>query len=391
MSQVLFLSRWLPYPPDNGSKLRIYNLLRGIAQAHTLDLISFYDPASEQPDSAALAQFCRQVTLVPYKPFDPHSRQARLGFFSLTPRSVQDTHSPELAQQIETAVTRHAYDLIIASQIDMAAYQPYFGSTPAIFEEAEVGVLYEQFTQATSPHDRLRYGLTWWKHRRYLADLLRRFRAGTVVSLPEKGLLETAVSTETPITVIPNGIDLAAYETVTETTVSGQLIFTGALTYQPNYESMVWFLEQVFPKVLARCPAARLLITGRHANRPLPASPNVTLTGFVPDIRPLVAQSWLSIAPIWQGGGTRLKILESMALRTPVVSTSKGAEGLAITPGTDILLADTADEFATAVVDLLHNQTQRQHLAQAAYELVANHYDWPVIMPHFLDLVDNVQ
>ena len=105
----------------------------------------------------------------------------------------------------------------------------------------------------------------------------------------------------------------------------------------------------------------------------------------------MVAQSWLSIAPIWQGGGTRLKILESMALRTPVVSTSKGAEGLAVTAGTDILLADTADAFATAVIDLLHNQTHRQHLAQAAYELVANHYDWPVIMPHFLDLVDNVQ
>jgi polysaccharide biosynthesis protein PslH len=391
MSRILFLSRWLPYPPDNGSKLRIYNLLRGIAQVHKLDLISFYDPAGEQPDTAALEQLCDRVICVPYKPFDPHSRRALLGFLSLTPRSVQDTFSAALAHQVQAALVDHAYDLVVASQIDMAVYQPLLGDVPALFEEAEVGVLYEQFAQATTLRDRLRYGLTWWKHRRYLARLLRGFRACTVVSEQEKRLLQTAVSAMAPVSVIPNGIDLDTYHGRTEMLVPGQMIFTGSLTYQPNYESMVWFLEEVYPQVLARCPEAGLLITGRHADRPLPERPNVTLTGFVPDIRPLVAQSWLSLAPIWQGGGTRLKILESMALHTPVVSTGKGAEGLAVTPDHHLLLADTADAFATAVVDLLQDQDRRQCLAQAAYDLVARQYDWAVIMPQFLDLLDSIQ
>ena len=144
------------------------------------------------------------------------------------------------------------------------------------------------------------------------------------------------------------------------------------------------------PRLQAEIPDVCLTITGDHANLPLPSTENVTLTGFVDDIRPLIASSWISLAPIQVGGGTRLKILEAMALRTPVVATSKGAEGLDATPGEHLLIADTPEAFAATTVRLLREPELRQYLADNAYQLVSQKYDWAAAMPQFLNLVDRV-
>lgn len=391
MSRVLFLSRWFPFPPSNGSKLRIYNLIRALGSAHELTLISFNDQPDVVADKAGLQAFCQAVHIVPWHEYNPESNKARKGFLSSTPRSIVDTYSPEMRQLIETCLAEGSFDVVLASQIDMAAYSPYFGQAPALFEEAEVGSLYEQYVQAGSLKERARYGLTWSKHRHYLKGLMRNFKACTVVSAPEKGLLATAVSPKIPIEIIPNCVDLNNYADVQETAVPNTLIFTGAFTYEPNYEAMVWFLEEVFPLVRAEIREAQLTITGKHAGKPLPSLENVTLTGFVDDIRPLVARSWVSIVPIWTGGGTRLKILEAMALHTPVVATSKGAEGLGAVVGEDLFVADTAVEFANILITLLKDEACRQMVAQNAYEFVGQAFNWPIVAPRFLELVERIR
>jgi glycosyltransferase involved in cell wall biosynthesis len=160
----------------------------------------------------------------------------------------------------------------------------------------------------------------------------------------------------------------------------------------PNDDAMVWFLREIFPRVQAKLPALRLTITGDHGNRPLPPSPagKVTLTGFVDDVRPLIAQSYISLAPIRFGGGTRLKILEAMALRTPVVATSKGAEGLDVEHNEHLLIADTPQAHAEAILRLLQEPGLRQRLADKAYQLIRQKYDWSVVTPRFLELVERV-
>jgi glycosyltransferase involved in cell wall biosynthesis len=153
---------------------------------------------------------------------------------------------------------------------------------------------------------------------------------------------------------------------------------------------MTWFIKDIFPLIRAEVPGAKLVITGDHANLPLPATDNVTLTGFVEDIRPLVANSMISIAPLLQGGGTRLKILESMALRTPVVATPKGAEGLDVVHGENILIAETAKEYADAAIRLMTDPDLRHRLVENGYQLVKEKYDWSVVMPQFLGLITKV-
>jgi glycosyltransferase involved in cell wall biosynthesis len=131
-------------------------------------------------------------------------------------------------------------------------------------------------------------------------------------------------------------------------------------------------------------------ITGDHADLPLPPADNLALTGFVDDVRPLIASAWVSLVPIRVGGGTRLKILEAMALGTPVVATSKGTEGLDAKHGEHLLIADSPEAFAEAVIRLLQEPGLRRRLADKAYQLVQERYDLAALIPRFLDLVERV-
>lgn len=389
--RILFLSSWFPYPADNGSKLRVLNLLKGLSQKHCVTLLSFADETRHGFVPAELRQICEEVQVVPKKSFSPKSLKARLGFFSLTPRSLLDTFSTEMAQLIRRSLVTTHFDLIIASQVMMASYSHLFSGLPAMFEEIEVGVLYEQYSKEESLGRRFRHGLTWAKHRRYLTRLLRRFCAGTVASKQEHQLLiNNKISNNARIEVIPNCVNGAEYEDIETSPRPNTLIFTGSFRYFANYQAMTWFLSEVFPMIRARMPDVRLVITGDHADRPLPPTQNVELTGHVEDVRPYIAGSSISLAPIWTGGGTRLKILEAMAARTPVVSTPKGVEGIDALDGEHILIAESPQAFAEAVIRLFRSPALYQRLVESAHRLVCRNYDWAVVMPRFISLVERV-
>jgi len=387
---IVFLSRWFPCPVDNGSKIRIYNLLRGLAQRHDVSLISFYELEGSEPDVAAMREFCQDVRLIPWQAYRQDSWRARFGYFSKTPRAYVDTYSPAMAQSIADTLSSEKVDLVIASQIDTAIYAGVFRGVPAIFEEVELGVLYDQYFSATSFPARMRGGLTWLKHSRYVAQLVNHFRLCTVVSERERDMLLKNIRGNFQVEIIPNCIDLARYVNIHEQPQPDTLVFTGSITYKPNYDAVCWFLENIFPQLRLRIPGLRLVITGEHANLPLPDTQGVLLTGMVEDVCPLIARSWLSIVPLQTGGGTRLKVLESMALGTPVVSTAKGVEGLAVRDGVHLLIANDPHEYSTAVLRLLLSPGLRQQLVEQAHDLVRERYNWEIFLPRYLELVERV-
>jgi glycosyltransferase involved in cell wall biosynthesis len=386
---ILFLSRWFPFPTNNGSKLRVAGLLRGLSQHHAVTLLSFTDQPDVSPDAPELHSICSEVHVVPWREFDPHSRRARLGLFSLQPRFLLDTRSGEMADLIRRALAGKKYDLIIASQLSMAAYYTCFDGVPAIFEELELGHFHDQPAEAAGMLKRLRLNLTWYKLRIYLARLFDSFRTCTVASEHERRIfIENFPAHKNKIAVLPNCIQYADYQDVKVQQIPNQLVYSGSFRFYANYEAMQWFVKAVYPKVLEQVPDARLLITGDPASLPFPSHANITLAGYVDDIKSVIAASAVSLAPLLSGGGTRLKILEAMALGTPVVATSKGAEGLGAQAGRDILIADDPDAFAECVVEILRNEDFRNHLADNASDFVKRNYDWSVVMPQFMRLVD---
>jgi polysaccharide biosynthesis protein PslH len=389
---ILFLSRWFPYPADNGSKIRIRQILTALATSHKVMLLSFSDQRPENLDSLAQKHGLDKIDVVLWKPYEPNSSKAKLGFFSPTPRSIIDTYSDQMEKSIRDLLSKQNFDLLIASQLSMASYYNCFSGKNALLEELELGIFYERAVSSSSLLKRLRHTLTWFKLRQYLSNLLNHFHACTVVSDEEKKLLTRYVPSfqSTNIEIIQNCIELNNYSSVSAIPSANQIIFTGSFRYHANYEAMLWFVRHVYPIIRESLPETQLIITGDHANMPFPPTDGVVLAGFVDDINKYIKSSWVSIAPLWSGGGTRLKILEAMGLGTPVVSTTKGAEGLDAQPGEHLLIADTAETFANHVLAILRDKPTHDRLALQAKEFVKNKYNWDLVLPRFLGLVERI-
>jgi glycosyltransferase involved in cell wall biosynthesis len=396
--KILFLSSWFPYPPDNGARIRVYNLIRHLAARHRITLLSFVHDGQTTRDVKELASLCETIEVVPAREFRRTSLKALAGFVLSRPRWLVDVHSAEMERLVRraqsAAATGPGYDVVIASGIKMAPYLSLLDDTPRVLEEIETTILLDELAHPAGRIQHLRAHLRWTKFSRYIRSLLRENVDGcTVVSAPERANLARIVPDFRPIAVVPNGVDMAYYRGFFGQPVPDTLIFNGALTYSANYDAIAYFLEKIWPRVRAQRPQARMAITGRTrgvALDRLPPDDGVIYTGYLPDIRPCVAQSRVCVVPLRIGGGTRLKILEAMALGTPVISTSKGAEGLDVTDGKDILLADTPGAFADGVIRLLTDDALCARLAENGRRLVESRYDWASIGQEMEQLIRDV-
>lgn len=387
---VLVLSRWCPAPLNNGSKLRIHSILRALAIEHRVTLVCFYDPAEQTDDYQLRAIGVEDIHLVKWRPFDPSSWRAILGLLSTKPRSIVATWSREFEDVLDEAVRCRNYDVALASQVWTAVYHNSLCGIPAIFEEVDLGIFRDGRGTPSNFVRPFLHRLSWEKHARFTRRLVERYACCTVVSEVEAALLSSVAGDYERVRVIPNGIDLDGCRQFDILRERNLMVFSGSLTYWPNCEAMKWFLAEVYPLIKAKVPNGRLIITGGGVDRSLPLMEDVIRTGLLPDVRPVVASAAVSMAPILSGGGTRLKILEAMALRTPVVATSKAAEGLRVRDGEHLLIADTASEFAESVVRVLTQPQVGQRLAESAFELVRLEYDWKVLGPRVLELVREV-
>lgn len=195
------------------------------------------------------------------------------------------------------------------------------------------------------------------------------------------------------VAVIPNGVDTEYMSGDFGPLELDSLVYNGALTYKANYDAMAYFLKEVFPRIQSGRPGVRLYITGKTDGvriDKLAVNSGVIFTGYLPDIRPRVATSWVNVVPLRLGGGTRLKILESLALGTPVVSTTKGAEGLNLRAGEDYLRADSPAAFADATLRLLGNEKMRSELAIAGRNKVHEEYDWSIVGERLSEYIERI-
>lgn len=377
--KILFLSRWYPFPADNGARLRIYHLVKALSREHEISLVSFTSEPVSEARVQAMRECCVNVQTAPYTPFQPGSFKSKLSALSWKPRSVVGTESAEMHERTKAEMRCFKPDLVIASQIDMIPYAREL-PTRKMVEEMEIGIIRQAFDDAQGAK-KARAWLTWLKLKCYVRAVANDFHGCTTVSDHELRLVKP-ITAGLPLAVVPNGVDVAACSVVRATPTPDTLIYNGAVTYGPNLDAVRFFVHSIFPLVLRERPAARLFVTGKTEGVPadqLPQHDHLSWTGYLDDIRPLVAGSWLAIAPIRRGGGTRLKILESMALRTPVVGTSKGVEGLGLVDGCDALIADDPQAFAQRVIQVLRDVQTRHKLAEHGLKTVTTRFDWLTI------------
>lgn len=388
--RMFALSTWCPYPTVNGSTLRAYHLLRALSARHDVDLVAFAAPGP--PDAAAIAHlrtFCREVTVVPRSPFTP-LRRGGAGLLQATPRSLVETDDAEVRALARERASRA--DVVVGMQLQAARYLEGLGR-PAVFEEAEPRQIAALVDQAPGVVQRWRRRLTWHKQARYLARLSAGMAAVTVVSEPERDTLVAAGVPAARIHVVPNGADAADLARPRVVAAPVRLIYSGAITYAPNLEAVVWCLNQVMPRVCAVRPDVQLWVTGDTGTVPLDRMPHpgsVRFTGRLPDIKDVVSGSAVAVVPLLTGGGTRLKVLEALALGVPVVSTAKGVEGLAVTDGVHAFVADDPGAFAERVLRVIADPALAARLSAEGRALVAASYTWEASGRRLLAVIDRV-
>jgi len=387
---VFALSTWCPLPLVNGSTLRAYHLLRVLASRHDVDLVAFSAPGPPTADDVAgLRRVCRTVTILPRSPFTPVAG-ARNGLLSMTPRSLVSTDDPEVRALI--AARSASAHVAVGFALSAARYLTGLG-IPTVFEEAEPRQIQALAPRAATVPQRLRLRLTWWKHARYLRRVASSMSAVTVVSEQERESLTGIGVDASRIHVVPNGADAADLARPRAVASPPRLIYAGAVTYAPNLEAVTWFLAEVMPRVRAVRPDVGLWVTGDMGDVTpdrFPSRDHVRLTGRLPDVKDAISGSAVAVVPLLSGGGTRLKVLEALALGTPVVSTRKGAEGLAVVEGEELLLGDSPQAFADAVLRVLGDEALAARLSSAGRARVSSTYTWHAIGREFLELVEAV-
>ncbi len=395
--KILVLSTWFPYPCNQGSKTRAYHLIKGLAKRHQIALISFEDQPVQPDWIEHMREFCEVVQVVPQKPFASGGWKSIAGLFSLKPAAAAAGYSPEMSKTVRKISAEWHPDMVFALTFVTAPYALELPGLPRVVDADNLLtlMLHEHYLQARSVLQRARRYLAYWKFRRYERILYQPFELCLVVSPRDtQRVLEYIPFRPEQVGLVRNGVDTNLNQPGLAKPGQHALIFNGALTYEPNLDAVRYFLLEIFPLIQRELPDTRLRVTGRTEGVPTQelraVNGGLQFTGYLDDIRPTIAGSQVCVVPLRMGAGTRLKILEAMALGTPVISTSKGAEGLEVENGKHLLIADTPVDFAFQTIQLLKDPVLCQNLSTNALKLVREQYDWALIGQQFCDLVDSI-
>jgi glycosyltransferase involved in cell wall biosynthesis len=390
---ILYVSQVPASPPRFGAQARVHGLMTQLARRHDLTAVILIDDEFDAEECrGAMQAYCREVMLVPH----PNGRDG-LGKRLLQLRSVASNRSferlrvtvPPLQQKLDQVLRAKRFDLVnlefsFLGHCDLRQAPP--GEKPPALVVDSHNIDYDLARQyardASSLVRRLYASVNWRKLRR---EELATYRDADGVYLcsaaDERRLLDEVPGART--TVIPNAADVEYYQPrPTDRPPDGRtVVFFGLLSYVPNIDGVIHFVQDIWPRIVKANPEARCKIIG---GRPPPsllalAGPRVELTGFVSDLRPHLAAAAAVVVPLRLGGGTRLKIVEAMAMGKAIVSTTLGAEGIDAVPGRDILIADEPQTFAASVVRLLNDPSLGARLGQSARRLAVERYSWMTV------------
>jgi sugar transferase (PEP-CTERM/EpsH1 system associated) len=385
-------------PPDTGGKIRSYNILRQLARQHSITFFSFY--AAHNPDvHAELKHMFDRVLTMPLRIPAPKSFAEMCDYairlFSSEPYGITKYCRPEVSRGLRALLEQENYDIILCDFMAAAGVIPWDCATPKVLftHNVEATIWRRHYEVASNV---IWKAISWQEWRKMEAAERRYLRLADrvlAVSETDRDAFATFLDFE-KLTVIPTGVDVEYFQPLPGEETANSLVFTGSMDWLPNEDAIFYFADTILPLMREHSPEVFLDVVGRNPSRKLQAlaesEKSIRLTGWVDDIRPFVGRGSVYIVPLRIGGGTRLKIFEAMAMGKAVVSTSVGAEGLAVRSGENIVLADTPNDFAQAVISLLRDPRRRKQLGAAARTLVQENYSWTMVANDFASTLQEV-
>jgi len=378
--RILVFTPSLPYPPIWGFGIRVYQTVRHLAARHEVSLLTYAGP--EQAEHVArLRQECHAVHVVP-----PPCRNRRLAQLVSLASSASflraDLYSEAMQSTIDALLRRERFDIIQVESSHLGGFD-FHGRATLILDEhnIEYELLQRMVQTERAPLRRLFNWAEYRKFRREEQGCWDRADGVVMTSERERDLLR-GLRPDKPAVCAPNGVDIEYFRPPDAVPDPGSVVLTGLMRYRPNIDAALFFAQDVLPRIRRVRPDVVFTVVGAGPPEEIKqlAGPHIVVTDMVPDVRPYIRRAAALVVPLRMGSGTRLKVLEGLAMGKAMVSTSVGCEGIAVRDGEHLLIADDADAFARAVLRLLDDRDLAAALGRRGRTLAEREYSWESVV-----------
>jgi glycosyltransferase involved in cell wall biosynthesis len=378
--------------------VRSLQIVSALSRHHRVTLVTTHGPGDDPEGLARQLPDCQQVVSIPYDVPKRGSSAFPLtvarSWFSSYPVDLWKWRVPELRDTVLALLEKDQIDVVVSDFLFAAPNVPLGGNVPVVLFQHNVEYLIWQrlSTLERNPIKKLLFAVEWRKLRHKESALCS--RADLTIAVSEEDRERLAEMSPTAKTgAVPTGVDTAYFAPGGRPQIPSRLVFSGSMDWHPNEDAVIYFGESILPKIRAHVPDVSFAIVGRNPTQKLcdaAARLGMIVTGTVDDVRPYLDEAAVYVVPLRAGSGTRMKIFEALGMAKPVVSTTVGAEGLALTDQKEFITADNPEDFAAAVVHLLHDEARRTELGQAGRTLVVERYSWPQVAREFEALCERV-
>ncbi|MCL5103633.1 MAG: glycosyltransferase family 4 protein [Armatimonadetes bacterium] len=390
--RILFLAHLFPLPLDSGGKIKSFYTLRALAREHEVLALAFLRTADEEACISELQDMCPNLELIPLR--RGKIRQlSDLGVSLLTNRSfiISRDYRAEMSEAFRSAVARFQPDVVHIDHLQMAQFVDFNDGYKTVLDHHNVeSMIIKRVGEAPgSPFVRLYSRIEWPKLLRYELDICRKCDRVITVSEEDKHTLVSLQPTLDNVVSVPIGVDVEYFDGVIRDPASRNILSIATMYWPPNVDSMLYFHKEILPLVRREVLDCTLTIAGQRpvaSIQALASDPGTRVTGYVSDSRDCARDCGVFIVPLRSGSGVRVKILNAMAMGLPVVSTSVGAEGLDVLSGEHILIVDTPEDFAKAVIQVLRDPELASRLGKSARDLVREKYSWDTVGGRLLEV-----
>ena len=385
--RILLITDYLPYLPISGDTIRVYNLIKRISLQHEIHLLALFETPNMDDSILHLANFCHHIEVVNHRWPNPWMCLPEMLLYSLRgwPMELRLLHSDKMANLIVKLTSTGAFDIVQIEHSRLALYREYVNPKPhcaTILTFHNVALVQSERISRIEKNllSRLRSWIFTQQLSRWEAEYAEKFKRCFVVSEHEREMLLKR-NPHLKVDLVPNGTDSKKYKPLDVNRGPAALLFIGSMSYAPCVDGVLYFCNEILPKVQNIFQNINVWIVGADPSPEVVrlADKHIHVTGYVEDVLPYYQQTTVSIVPLRAGGGTRLKILEAMALGRPVVSTRIGCEGLDVLDGQHLLVADEPEKFAEQIIRLLRDSSLCNRIVREARKLVEEKYDWDVI------------
>ncbi len=397
MAKILFVTTRIPYPPWEGHQIRTYNLLKRVCEQHEVHLVSFVRADEDPVHADHLRTLCKSVDLIPI-PADQSKLKLLTtiltGVLTKTPFVVKKYATSAMRDRLKKVIDHFSPDLIHFDMLPLAHYLPLCGEIPTVLNDHNVeSLLVERRAEAAASLPQKIFFSNQAPKLQKFEEFATRNATEVLACSQDDAEILSQMGNGKAIHIIANGVDIEQFTPSGEVQVDpDKIIFVGGMGWFPNKDGMNFFIKDVMPLISEKNPDASLTVVGKSDGLEIPDQlrDKVSATGFVDDFRPLVHEAGVYILPLRVGSGTRLKLLEAMAMGKAIVSTRIGAEGVVLEDGKNILMADSPQDIANAVLKLMKDEKLREQLGKAAHEQAEKLYDWRILGDKLLAVYDTI-